>query len=177
MVEALDPASGKPALDGELGELTFTTLTKQALPLLRYRTGDLARLDRKPTPVDEAQTAWRTSTKMSKIVGRADDMLIVRGVNVYPSEVEAVVLADPAVGAQYVLVVDERAALPRLVVCCESDLEAAPVSSRLVGALAQRLGLSCEVHVGAVGSLPRTEVGKAVRVLRWSGGDAPVAGL
>jgi len=177
MVEALDPGTGKPVPDGELGELTFTTLTKQALPLLRYRTGDLARLDREPTPVDNEGTAWRTSVKMSKIVGRADDMLIVRGVNVYPSEVEAVVLGDPAVGAQYVLVVDERGALPRLVVCCESDLDSATVSARLVGALSKRLGLSCEVSVQPSGSLPRTEVGKAVRVMRWSSGDAPIAGL
>src|SRR5262249_40500199 len=143
--EALDPVSGRPVPDGELGELTFTTLTKQALPLLRYRTGDLARLDRTPTPVDEAGPAHRTPVKMSKIVGRADDMLIVRGVNVSPSEVEAVVLADPAVGPQYLLVVDQRSAMARLVVCCESpSVEVAP---RLVEALASRLGVHCDVHV------------------------------
>ncbi|HEU0240243.1 MAG TPA: phenylacetate--CoA ligase [Micromonosporaceae bacterium] len=177
LVEALDPVTGRAVPDGELGELTFTTLTKQALPLLRYRTGDLARLDRHPTPTDESQTAWRTSVKMSKIVGRADDMLIVRGVNVYPSEVEAVVLADPAVGAQYLLVLDERGALARLVVCCESDAEPAMVAGRLNEALGKRLGLACDVHVGSPGTLPRTEVGKAVRVLHWSGGEAPIAGL
>ena len=177
LVEALDPTTGQPVPDGELGELTFTTLTKQALPLLRYRTGDLARLDHAPTPVDDAETAWRTSVKMSKIVGRADDMLIVRGVNVYPSEVEAVVLAESGVGPQYVLVIDERSTLPRMIVCCESDLDGSAVSSRLVGALAKRLSVSCDVHVLPTGSLPRTEVGKAVRVLRWSSGDAPVAGL
>jgi phenylacetate-CoA ligase len=176
-VEALDPMTGQPVPDGELGELTFTTLTKQALPLLRYRTGDLARLDHAPTPVDDAETAWRTSVKMSKIVGRADDMLIVRGVNVYPSEVEAVVLAESGVGPQYVLVIDERSTLPRMIVCCESDLDGSAVSSRLVGALATRLSMSCDVHVLPTGSLPRTEVGKAVRVLRWSSGDAPVPGL
>jgi phenylacetate-CoA ligase len=177
LVEALDPETGRPVPDGELGELAFTTLTKQALPLLRYRTGDLARLDRAPTPVDGAESGWRTSAKMSKIVGRADDMLIVRGVNVYPSEVEAVVLAEPGVGPQYLLVIDERAALPRMVVCCESDLDASAVSSRLVETLAKRLSLSCDVHVVPTGSLPRIEVGKAVRVLRWSSGDAPVPGL
>ncbi|HZE00104.1 MAG TPA: phenylacetate--CoA ligase [Micromonosporaceae bacterium] len=177
LVEALDPMTGQPVPDGELGELTFTTLTKQALPLLRYRTGDLARLDHAPTPVDDAESAWRTSVKMSKIVGRADDMLIVRGVNVYPSEVEAVVLAESGVGPQYVLVIDERATLSRMIVCCESDLDGSAVSSRLVGALAKRLNMSCDVHVLPTGSLPRTEVGKAVRVLRWSSGDAPVPGL
>jgi phenylacetate-CoA ligase len=177
LVEALDPATGRPVPDGELGELAFTTLTKQALPLLRYRTGDLARLDRAPTPIDETATEWRTSVKMSKIVGRADDMLVVRGVNVYPSEVEAVVLADPGVGPQYLLVIDDRAALSRMIVCCESDLDASVVSSRLVDALAKRLSLSCDVHVMPTGSLPRIEVGKAVRVARWSSGDAPVPGL
>lgn len=184
LVEALDPATGQPLPDGELGELTFTTLTKQALPLLRYRTGDLARLDRiptpierAPTPVDDEPTAWRTSVKMSKIVGRADDMLIVRGVNVYPSEVEAVVLAEAGIGPQYLLVIDERAALSRMIVCCESDLDSSVVSARLVGALAKRLSLSCDVHVLPIGVLPRTEVGKAVRVIRWASGDAPVPGL
>ena len=177
LVEALDPATGQPVPDSELGELTFTTFTKQALPLLRYRTGDLARLDHAPTPVDDAETAWRTSVKMSKIVGRADDMLIVRGVNVYPSEVEAVVLAEPGVGPQYLLVIDERTALARMIVCCESDLDSSVVSARLVGALAERLSVSCDVHVLPTGSLPRIEVGKAVRVTRWSSGDAPVPGL
>jgi phenylacetate-CoA ligase len=173
LVETLDPATGEPVPDGELGELTFTTLTKEALPLLRYRTGDLARLDRKPTPE-------RTTVKMSKIVGRADDMLVVRGVNVYPSEIEAVVLADAAVGPQYLIVVDERAALSRLVVCCEpreSSVDVDVLRARLVDALARRLGLHCDVHVVDAGRLPRTEVGKAQRLLRWSTGPAPVAGL
>ncbi|HKD99074.1 MAG TPA: phenylacetate--CoA ligase [Micromonosporaceae bacterium] len=173
LVEALDPGTGEPVPDGELGELTFTTLTKEALPLLRYRTGDLARLDRKPTPE-------RTTVKMSKIVGRADDMLVIRGVNVYPSEVEAVVLADAAVGPQYVIVVDERSALPRLVVCCEpreSSVDVDTLRERLVDALARRLSLHCDVHVVDAGGLPRTEVGKAQRLLRWSAGPAPVTGL
>src|SRR6266480_6442840 len=91
-VEALDPATGQPVPDGQLGELTFTMFTKEALPLLRYRTGDLARLDR-----SVAAGATRTTVRMSKVTGRVDDMLVVRGVNVFPSEVEQVVLADPAV--------------------------------------------------------------------------------
>jgi len=172
LVEALDPATGVPVPDGTLGELTFTTLTKEALPLLRYRTGDLARLDRTPTE--------RTTVRMSKIVGRADDMLIIRGVNVYPSEIEAVVLEDPAVGPQYVIVLDQRSALARLVVCCEpreSTVDPDALRGRLVDALAKRLSLHCEVHVVDAGGLPRTEVGKAQRLLRWSAGPAPVPGL
>jgi phenylacetate-CoA ligase len=117
---------------------------------------------------------------MSKVVGRVDDMLVVRGVNVYPSEVESVVLADPQVGPQYTIVVDARAALPRLVVCCEassSTVDGLEIALRLRVALARRLGIGCEVRVAEVGSLPRTEVGKARRVIRWEGGPAPLPGL
>ncbi len=170
-VEALDPLTGRPVPDGELGELTFTTLTKEALPLLRYRSGDLARLTREPGK------GARTTARISKLVGRADDMLVVRGVNVYPSEVEAVVLADPQVAPQYAIVVDARAALTRLVVCCEpssSTVDGMLLAGRLRGALHQRLGIGCEVWVCDPGTLPRTEVGKARRVLRWESGPAPV---
>jgi phenylacetate-CoA ligase len=172
-VEALDPATGQPVPDGQLGELAFTTLTKEALPLLRYRTGDLARLDRRPGP------GARTTVRMSKLTGRVDDMLVIRGVNVYPSEVEQVVLADPAVAPQYLLVVDRRSAQPRLVVCAElmGDVDGAPVATRLRGALRERLGLSCEVVLAGPGWLPRTEVGKARRVVHWDGGEPPVPGL
>ena len=170
LVEALDP-DGRPVPDGDLGELTFSTLTKEALPLLRYRTGDLARLNRDGS-------GDRTTIRMSRVVGRADDMLIIRGVNVYPSEVEAVVLADAAVGPQYLLVVDSRTAMPRLVVCCESAIaDATGLAGRLHDALSRRLSLSCDVHVVAPGTLPRTEVGKARRVIRWTDGAPPVTGL
>ena len=173
-VEALDPVTGQPVPDGQLGELAFTTFTKEALPVLRYRTGDLARLDRSPS-ID-----GRTTVRMSQVVGRRDDMLVVRGVNVYPSEVESVVLADPAVGPQYLLVLDHRSAQPELVVCCESlGAAASPdgVADRLSGALRETLGLRCRVLVGPAGSLPRTETGKAARVLRWESGEPPVPGL
>ncbi|HEV8180075.1 MAG TPA: AMP-binding protein, partial [Gaiellaceae bacterium] len=82
LVEVVDPASGEPLPDRELGELVFSTLTKEALPLLRYRTGDLASLTREPC------ACGRTFARMSRIVGRTDDMLIIRGVNVFPSEIE-----------------------------------------------------------------------------------------
>jgi phenylacetate-CoA ligase len=154
------------------------------LPLLRYRTGDLARLMRTPGP------GPRTTVRMSKLTGRVDDMLVIRGVNVYPSEVEQVVLADPAVAPQYLLVVDARMAQARLVVCAEaaasdvtasdvtaSDVTAGAVVSRLGGALRERLGLSCEVVLAAPGQLPRTEVGKARRLVRWEDGEPPIPGL
>jgi phenylacetate-CoA ligase len=174
-VEALDPVSGAPVPDGQLGELAFTTFTKEALPLLRYRTGDLARLMRTPGQ------GSRTTVRMSKLTGRVDDMLVIRGVNVYPSEVEQVVLADPAVAPQYLLVVDARMSQARMVVCAEavtSEVAASDaVVSRLGGALRERLGLSCEVVLAAPGQLPRTEVGKARRLVRWESGEPPIPGL
>jgi phenylacetate-CoA ligase len=173
-VEALDPLTGRPVPDGSLGELTFTTFTKEALPLLRYRTGDLARLDRGPAP------DGRTTVRMSKVVGRVDDMLVVRGVNLYPSEVEAVVLADPQAAPQYLIVVDAREALPRLVVGAEpvsSTVDGTELAARLRDALTRRVGIGCDVRVVAPGSLPRTEVGKARRVIRWETGPAPLPDL
>jgi phenylacetate-CoA ligase len=89
----VDPGSGRPLGAGERGELVFTTLTKEAMPLLRYRTGDIAALDRTPC------ACGRTLVRMSKVTGRRDDMLVIRGVNVYPSEVEAVLVAERTAGS------------------------------------------------------------------------------
>lgn len=168
LVEAVDPTTGEPVADGMPGELVFTTVTKEALPLLRYRTGDIAALDRSPC------ICGRTLTRMSKVLGRRDDMLVVRGVNVYPSEVEAVLLAHPQIGAHYVLVVDARSHVPELVVCCEGEPQAQPA---IAEALRERLGLRARVNVAAPDTLPRTEVGKAVRVMHWHDGEPPVPGL
>jgi phenylacetate-CoA ligase len=173
-VEALDPRTGQPVPDGQLGELTFTTFTKEALPLLRYRTGDLARLDRTPG------ADGRTTVRMSKVVGRVDDMLVIRGVNLYPSEVEAVVLADPQTGPQYLIVVDARGPLPKLVICCEpssSNVDGLEVGERLREAVRRRIGIGADIRVVEPGSLPRTEVGKARRVIRWESGPAPIPDL
>jgi phenylacetate-coenzyme A ligase PaaK-like adenylate-forming protein len=174
LVEALDPVTDLPVPDGQPGELTFTTMTKQALPLLRYRTGDIASLRRGTCG------CGRTLVKMSKIIGRKDDMLVVRGVNVYPSEVERVLLEQDALAPDYLLVVDERSPQYRLIAVCEPgtgrsgrELDAGLIESRLKDAL----GLSVAVRLMPSGSVPRTEVGKAVRVVRWSGGEPPVPGL
>ena len=113
LVEALDPETGEPVPDGAPGELVFTTVTREALPLLRYRTGDVASLRHGTCE------CGRTLVKMSKVAGRRDDMLVLRGVNVYPSEVERVLLASPALCPDYLLVVDERQDARRLLVCCE----------------------------------------------------------
>jgi phenylacetate-CoA ligase len=188
LVEAVDPATGVPVPEGTQGELVFSTVTRQALPLLRYRTGDIASLRHGPC------ACGRTLVKMSKVTGRRDDMLVLRGVNVYPNEVERVLLADPALGPDYLLVLDERKGMPVLIACCEYSTAAAPhppspatasppageglptehdLESRLRG----ELGVGVRVRVLPPGSVPRSEVGKAVRVRRWRDGAPPVPGL
>lgn len=177
VVEAIDPATGAPVADGEAGELVFSTPTKQALPLLRYRTGDIASLTRGTC------VCGRTLVRMSKIRGRSDDMLVIRGVNVYPTEVERVLLDDPGIGPEYVLVVDRRQAMARLVVACESvgtgpdatlrDQWADTVAERVRAAL----GVAVTVRILPPGTLPRAEAGKAVRRIDWESGDEPVPGI
>ena len=170
--EVVDPATGEPRNPGQPGELVLTTLTKRGLPLIRYRTGDITALE--PAPC----RCGRTSVRMRRVVGRADDMLVVKGVNVYPSEVEAALLALPELAPHYLLVVDRRAALPRLEVQVEATTafcrqaggleEAGPpvaaLRARAAGRLQAALGLTVEVQVVPPGTLPRSE-GKAVRVV------------
>jgi phenylacetate-coenzyme A ligase PaaK-like adenylate-forming protein len=174
LVETVDPVTGDPVPDGMPGELVFTTVTKQALPLLRYRTGDIATLRRGPCP------CGRTLAKMSKVAGRKDDMLVIRGVNVYPSEIERVLLAERALAPDYLLVIDEREPQLRLLACCEYITDPSVQSPSVAGIesrLREALGLSVVVRMLPPGSVPRTEVGKAVRVRRWSGGEPPLPGL
>ena len=148
----------------EDGELIFTTLTKTGMPLLRYRTGDIASLH-EPTGV-------RTLRRMSKLKGRKDDMLVVRGVNVFPTEIEAVVLelASP----HYLIVEDRRTTTAQLHVAVESTQD---IGQHLAHKLKERLGITCQVHVLEPGKLPRTEQGKAQRLARWTQGQAPIDGL
>jgi phenylacetate-coenzyme A ligase PaaK-like adenylate-forming protein len=174
IVEAIDPATGDPVPDGTPGELVFSTVTKEALPLLRYRTGDIAALRRGPC------ACGRTLVKMTRITGRRDDMLVIRGVNVYPSEIERVLLANPALAPDYLVVVDHREAQPRLVACCEYRTDFAgrlPAEHELETTLRNELGLSVRVNVLPPGTVPRSEVGKAVRVAQWGDGEPPLPGL
>jgi phenylacetate-coenzyme A ligase PaaK-like adenylate-forming protein len=170
LVEAVDPASGRPVPDGQRGELVFTTVTKEAMPVLRYRTGDIASLDR------AACACGRTLARMSKVTGRKDDMLVIRGVNVYPSEVEAVLVAERAVAPHYLLVVDRSETMPKLLVACElaagwticaetEEAERERVAAEVGAAMLQRLGLTTEVRVLPGGTIPRVELGKAQRVV------------
>jgi phenylacetate-CoA ligase len=130
--EIVDPASGEPLPAGQQGELVLTTLTKEALPLPRYRTGDLASLDY------NACGCGRTLARMSAVVGRLDDMLIIRGVNLYPSEVERIRLGVGEVSPHYQLIVDRPAALEELSVLCEpasADAHLDSLRSRIARAL------------------------------------------
>jgi phenylacetate-CoA ligase len=156
--EVVDPATGEPA-DG-LGEFVLTTLTKEALPVLRYRTGDLTRF------VDGDCPCGRTHRRVARLTGRVDDMLIIRGVNVFPSEIEDVVLEHPELGPQYAIVVDRRAALANLEVRCELARrgDAESVGEDVRRRLEARLRVRTDVTVLAQGALPRQEIGKARRV-------------
>jgi phenylacetate-CoA ligase len=118
--------------------------------------------------------------EISKITGRRDDMLVIRGVNVYPSEVERVLLADPGLAPDYLLVLDERSTPARLLACIEYVTQPGgpgPTEAELETQLREGLGVGVTVRVMPTGTVPRSEVGKAVRVRRWAGGDPPLPGL
>ena len=161
LVEVIDPDTGERVEDGTDGELVFTTLTKEALPLLRYRTGDIASLTR------ERCVCGRTFARMSAVRGRRDDMLIIRGVNLYPSQIEHVLLAQPGVAPHYQLVVERPETLDEVTVCCEPvEAGANPIAlaTTIQQAIRERIGVTVTVHVKAPGEIPRSE-GKAVRVI------------
>lgn len=170
--EIVDPASGAPRPPGCQGELVLTTLTKRAMPVIRYRTGDITALTLEPC------RCGRTSARMARLIGRADDMLIIKGVNVYPAEVEQALLDLEDLVPQYQLVVDRTGTLARLEVQVEpapaflercggpetGGAAAAALRERVAGRLRAALGLSVEVTLVPPRTLPRSE-GKAVRVV------------
>jgi phenylacetate-CoA ligase len=161
LVEVIDPATEQPVAPGALGELVFTTLTKEALPLVRYRTGDICSLDEAPC------VCGRTTVRMGPVRGRRDDMLIVRGVNLYPSEIEHVLLSQDGIAPHYQIVVERPVDLDELTVRCE-PLEAggdrAALAARVRHALYEGTGVGIAVELLDPGAVPRSE-GKAVRVL------------
>ncbi len=159
--EIIDPLTGDVLPDGEEGELVFTTLTKEAFPVIRYRTRDLTRL-LPPTA--------RSMRRMGKIVGRSDDMLIIRGVNVFPTQIEELILKDGRLGGQYQLVVGKEGPLDTLEVRCERqpqrpESEAAEVGRALQERIKTLIGVSASVSVLAPDAIERTLVGKARRVI------------
>jgi phenylacetate-CoA ligase len=159
--EIIDPDTGAVLPDGSEGELVFTTLTKQALPVVRYRTRDLTRL-LPPTA--------RSMRRMGKIVGRSDDMLIIRGVNVFPTQIEELVLQHGQLAGQYQIVVTRDGHLDEIEVLCEVLPSAAGIDTGACAAWLQHriktmIGVSARVQVGAPDSIERTLVGKARRVI------------
>ncbi|HEV8634954.1 MAG TPA: phenylacetate--CoA ligase [Chloroflexota bacterium] len=161
LAEVIDPVSGEPLPPGQAGELVLTTLTKEALPMVRYRTGDISALDL------ELCICGRTSARMARVRGRRDDMLIIRGVNLYPSEVERILLSLGGAAPHYQLVVERPAALDELTVLCEpadADVDREELRARAERALREETGMTIAVRVVGIGEIPRSE-GKAVRVV------------
>ena len=160
--EIIDPETLEPLPSGQQGELVFSCVTKEALPLLRYRTHDLARL----LPGDCA--CGRTTVRMEKVLGRNDDMLIIRGVNVFPSQIEAVLLAMGQVEPHYQLVVERgNDHMDDLEIRVESTSDPSQHMQlrRILGTnLRNALGIGCDVTILAPGEIVRSE-GKAVRVI------------
>ncbi|HEU5294564.1 MAG TPA: phenylacetate--CoA ligase PaaK [Burkholderiaceae bacterium] len=159
--EIIDPETGAVLPDGEEGELVFTTLTKEALPVIRYRTRDLTRL-LPPTA--------RSMRRMGKIVGRSDDMLIIRGVNVFPTQIEELILQHGALSGQYQLVITRDGKLDEMQVLCElmpahASVDRAQIAGTLQSRIKTMIGVSTTVSVGAPDSIERTLVGKARRVI------------
>ena len=158
--EIVDPATGAAVADGEPGELVFTSLTKEAMPVIRYRTRDLTRL--LPGSVTNRR-------RMAKITGRSDDMLIVRGVNLFPSQVEEQILRDPLLTGHYVIELTRTGALDDLLVRVEAravlEGEAAGRSADELGRrLKGMCGLSATVEIAVPGAVERS-IGKARRVI------------
>jgi phenylacetate-CoA ligase len=166
VVECLDPKTLEPVPDGEVGELVFTTLTKEALPVLRYRTRDLAALDRRPCP------CGRTGVRMGRVVGRSDDMLIIRGVNVFPSQVEEALLRVEGTAPHYLIEISRPGTLDEAVVKVEvrpgdfSDemRQMVELRDRIDREIHAVTGVRMTVELVAPNTLERS-AGKARRVL------------
>ena len=162
LFEVIDPGTGCAVREGQAGELVITTLTKEALPMLRYRTRDITKVTTAPCD------CGRTHLRILRITGRNDDMLIIRGVNVYPSQVEAVLIGLPNIAPHYQLIVERRGSLDHLTVEAEAqpgvDAAAYDATSRQVAHhIKSLIGITANVFVKEPGAIPRSQ-GKAVRV-------------
>ena len=164
LFEVIDPKTLEPVAQGEPGELVITTLTKQALPMVRYRSRDITRLTHEPC------ACGRTHVRIMRVTGRDDDMMIIRGVNVYPSQVEAVLVGIPGVAPHYQIVLTRDDALDTMALEVETapgapkdEPSRQPIAKTIVAQIKARLGVSCDVVIKAAGEVPRSQ-GKAVRV-------------
>ena len=170
LVEIIDPKTGETLGPEERGEMVITPLVKEAMPLVRYRTGDM-------TMLQEDNCACRRGQKISRILGRADDMLVIRGINVFPSQIEHVLLGLPEVGDHFMVYVDRVNYLDELTIEVEMKRETfsgelsdlARIQKRVTAALRDVLGIRTAMKLVEPGSLPRFE-GKAKRVVDRRGG-------
>ncbi len=166
LAEIVDPTTFEPVPLGEKGELIFTSLQRRAMPMLRYRTKDITRLRR------ETCACGRTLIKMDKLSGRSDDMLIISGVNVFPSQVEALLLDIDEVEPQYVIVVRKKGYLDQLIVKVEAKKEVyeagaekrSEVEAKIAGHIKEMMGIGVEINLVEPKTIARSE-GKALRVI------------
>ncbi|HZK19488.1 MAG TPA: phenylacetate--CoA ligase [Treponemataceae bacterium] len=165
IMEIIDPETGEPVLEGETGELVMTILHRDAMPLLRYRTRDLTHV------ITEPCACGRTHRRIARFTGRTDDMMIINGVNVFPSQIEEVILKEKGVGANYLIVVEKKGVLDRLTVQIEVTPQVFADDARVLAELSKRLqtAMSALISINPVielkepGAIPLA-TGKAVRV-------------
>jgi phenylacetate-CoA ligase len=159
--EIINPETGDVVAEGERGELVFTSLTKEAFPIIRYRTRDLTRL--------LAGTA-RSMRRMEKVTGRSDDMIILRGVNVFPTQIEELILQQPALAPHFQIELSRPGRMDQMRILTEVsdagvlETSRADAKAQLSSAIKQSVGISAYVDVGDIGAVPRSE-GKAVRII------------
>ncbi|NMF88234.1 phenylacetate--CoA ligase [Aromatoleum petrolei] len=163
--EIIDPVTGEVLPDGTPGELVFTSLTKEALPIIRYRTRDLTML---------LPGTARTMRRMGKITGRSDDMLIIRGVNVFPTQIEEILLRHDSLCGHYQLQITRPGHMDELAVLAEvrhdlsdalTDAQRSKIAAEVRHEIKSRVGVSADVHIVESGRIERTQVGKAKRVI------------
>ena len=160
LAEIIDPDSGEVLPDGQIGELVLTSLTKEALPIIRYRTRDLTRL---------LPGTARSMRRIERLRGRSDDMIILRGVNVFPSQIEEQLLAQPGLAMHFQIELRREGRMDAMILSVETanpteDAERLRLGARLQKRIKQMLGISVQVNAGIPGTVPRSE-GKAVRII------------
>ncbi|SFM17752.1 phenylacetate--CoA ligase family protein [Methanolobus profundi] len=166
LIEVIDPVTGEQLGEGERGELVITTLAKEALPLIRYRIGDITVINKEPCK------CGRTHPRIMRVLGRADDMLIVRGINVFPGQVESVLMTIPEVGEHFMIVVDRVNELDTMTIQIEMTDEAfsdkvndiIALEKKVQAALKNVLNLAVKVELVEQGTIPRS-MGKAKKVM------------
>jgi phenylacetate-CoA ligase len=165
-VEIIDPETGEVLPEGEKGEIVYTSLTKEAFPGIRYRSRDITRL------YHDSCKCGRTLVKMEKVTGRSDDMLIIRGVNVFPSQVEAVLMEVPGIEPHYQIIVDRKGSMDDIEVMVEVNEKVFSDEIKVLNNLTKHitdrfrsiLGISAKITLVEPQTIPRSE-GKAVRVI------------